>query len=68
MSEDDKDMVVKLHYPGSKEATDKGCLCPVIDNHHGNGVPQRDGSVLFWHNHDCPMHGLDRGSFDNLCN
>lgn len=40
--------------PGSKEAQDKGCTCPVLDNNHGNGV---NGS--FWMNGDCPLHGVE---------
>lgn len=39
--------------PGSDEALDKGCLCPVLDNGHGK---KRDG--LFWMNIDCPLHGV----------
>jgi hypothetical protein len=43
--------------PGSPEATAQGCLCPVIDNHHGKGVPNGDGPPLFWHSVRCPLHG-----------
>lgn len=39
--------------PGSDEALDNGCLCPVLDNGHGK---KRDG--LFWMNADCPLHGV----------
>lgn len=39
--------------PGSKEAQDEGCTCPVLDNNHGKGV---NGS--FWMNGDCPLHGF----------
>lgn len=44
--------------PGSPEAVAKGCTCPVIDNHHGKGVPA--GDLLhreFWVTEGCPLHG-----------
>lgn len=44
--------------PGSPEAIAAGCLCPVIDNHHGKGIPVgKDRSPLFWHSANCPLHG-----------
>jgi hypothetical protein len=43
--------------PGSKEAIDEGCTCPIIDNHYGQGIVLED-SVLFYYNSDCPIHGL----------
>lgn len=47
--------------PGSKEAVDQGCTCPVMDNHHGAGIPfrEKDGttSVQFWINGECQLHG-----------
>ena len=42
--------------PGSDEALDLGCSCPVLDNAHGAGLPYPDGPV-FWVNKDCPLHG-----------
>lgn len=42
--------------PGSNEALDKGCTCPVLDNGHGNGVLW-DGELSFWINAECPLHG-----------
>ncbi len=44
--------------PGSKEATEKGCTCPVLDNHHGRGVSQGGKEPLFWKNEHCPLHGV----------
>ena len=38
--------------PGSNEAIDQGCTCPVLDNCHGN-MP--DGN--YWITEDCPLHG-----------
>lgn len=45
------------HNPGSPEAIAAGCTCPVIDNHHGKGVPTSTGERLFWYDAACPMHG-----------
>jgi hypothetical protein len=36
--------------PGSKEAQEQGCLCPVLDN---GGATE-----YFWVNGGCPIHGL----------
>jgi len=45
--------------PGSDEALDAGCQCPVLDNGHGAGCGQfgEDGRPLFWINEECPIHG-----------
>ena len=41
--------------PGSDEAGDLGCTCPVLDNSRGQGwMCQGD---LFWIAGDCPLHG-----------
>jgi hypothetical protein len=40
--------------PGSPEAVDQGCTCPIMDNAYGQGI---DGS--FWLTDDCPLHGFD---------
>ena len=40
--------------PGSKEAIEKGCTCPVLDNGHGKGyMGQKD---VFVFNAECPLH------------
>lgn len=44
--------------PGTKEAQDQGCTCPIIDNHYGKGVPDGKGGHNFWMNGDCPIHGI----------
>lgn len=50
--------MIKPPNPGSPEAVDTGCLCPVMDNHGGKGFRQSaDGDVFFWMNRDCPLHG-----------
>lgn len=41
--------------PGSKEAIERGCKCPVMDNHHGKGLPNGD----YWISADCPLHSND---------
>lgn len=51
--------MVKPPNPGSKEAVDMGCLCPVMDNHSGKGFRQNaDGGMLFWMVKDCPVHRM----------
>lgn len=39
--------------PGSDEAIEAGCTCPVLDNAHGEGR----GDGTFWISGDCPIHG-----------
>ena len=46
--------------PGSQEAIDAGCRCPVMDNHYGAGAYNDEkGEPLFWINEDCPIHGKE---------
>lgn len=40
--------------PGSDEAIELGCSCPVIDNGRGRGA----GNGFFWINCGCPLHAL----------
>lgn len=42
--------------PGSGAARGQGCLCPVVDNHHGAGFT-RGGRRLFIRHVHCPLHG-----------
>ena len=49
--------------PGSREAQEMGCICPVIDNHYGRGVPV-DGKRQFWMVEECPLHDLNKWSRD----
>lgn len=40
--------------PGSREAIEQGCTCPVLDNNHGKFAPwPPDG---WWHVDGCPVH------------
>lgn len=43
--------------PGSDEALEEGCSCPVLDNSHGKGIKHQEEE--FWVNFDCPLHGED---------
>lgn len=45
--------------PGSDEALDQGCRCPVLDNNHGEGSDWGPGK--FWRSADCPLHGMEKG-------
>lgn len=51
-------MTNKTPNPGSNEALDLGCTCPVLDNHHGRGcgIKDLDGNVMFWYTNGCPVH------------
>lgn len=55
---------MKQPNPGSKEATDLGCTCPVLDNCHGNGFPvtSNEGELLiaYWMDAECPLHGFEK--------
>lgn len=43
--------------PGSKEAREQGCLCPVVDNEFGKGYLGRGDRFGFIADEDCPLHG-----------
>lgn len=49
--------MAKIPNPGSEEAQEKDCTCPVMDNHYGVGIPGPDGKNIFWMNEECPLHG-----------
>lgn len=43
--------------PGSQEARDRGCQCPVLDNAHGRGAWGSEGDdAVFWIAEGCPVH------------
>ena len=41
--------------PGTKEAIEMGCTCPVMDNEYGKGYMGREGVFIYTAN--CPIHG-----------
>lgn len=43
--------------PGSNEALNQGCRCPVLDNGHGKGHFGDGAKYGWWINSDCPLHG-----------
>ena len=44
--------------PGSKEAIELNCVCPILDNNFGAGIGKdKDGNILFWYSSECPIHG-----------
>ncbi|RYX78534.1 hypothetical protein EON76_05240 [bacterium] len=46
--------------PGSSQAREGGCKCPILDNGHGRGymggVKDKNGDTMFVINEDCMMH------------
>jgi len=46
--------------PGSDEAVERGCKCPVLDNEHGEGAYYLNGVPQYWINDACPIHGLKK--------
>ena len=43
--------------PGSDEARELGCRCPVLDNAHGRGAWGTSGDdAVFWISETCPLH------------
>lgn len=44
--------------PGSREAKEAGCTCPVLDNCHGKGYLGGPDFVVV---EDCPLHGYGGG-------
>ena len=49
------DPVLRDVNPGSEEAVENGCSCPVIDNRHGRGYRGRAGEFIY--DLSCPIHG-----------
>lgn len=52
----------KTPNPGSDEAVNAGCLCPISDNEYGQGCGMKgeDGNPLFWIDSGCPLHGKEK--------
>ena len=49
--------------PGSPEATEHGCTCPVFDNCKGRGcgLTDKEGELLYYINEKCPLHVAKEG-------
>ena len=48
---------IKKPNPGTKEAIDAGCTCPVLDNRHGRGyMGMGGGEGIFCYSEGCPIH------------
>ena len=49
--------------PGSPEAIEQGCTCPVFDNRKGRGcwLTDKDGKPLYYINEKCPLHVAKEG-------
>lgn len=43
-------------FPGTKEAGEKGCTCPVIDNNYGRGHHGVEGEFVV--NMECKLHTM----------
>lgn len=55
-------MSIVIPNPGSDEAVEQGCTCPVFDNGRGRGLyggmtHPESGRPLFVFDLDCPLHG-----------
>lgn len=55
MDETTGDLGNILPAPGSVEAEEQGCTCPVLDNGYGRGIPGSNGRH-FWITGGCPIH------------
>ena len=55
---------VQVPAPGSPEATEQGCTCPVFDNCKGSGcgLTDKDGNPLYYINEKCHLHGREKES------
>jgi hypothetical protein len=49
---------MEIPNPGSQEALDMGCSCPVMDNAYGkgSGFTDDEGKPVFWYTEGCPVH------------
>lgn len=45
-----------MNNPGSKEALELGCTCPVWDNYNGGGFIWFGTEGFFYISEDCPLH------------
>ena len=54
MTDEEKEEDREIPNPGSPEAIDRGCRCPVLDNAHGVGYFGVPGRWVY--SGDCPLH------------
>lgn len=50
--------------PGSKEAGDLGCSCPIIDNNYGHGHHGVEGEFVI--NMDCKLHTMPMSELQEM--
>lgn len=53
-------------HPGSPEAVDQGCRCPIIDNGHGKGRGGNGERFGWFMRQDCPLHGWEEELMQQL--
>jgi hypothetical protein len=51
--------------PGSARALDHGCMCAVLDNHHGQGFVMNH-ERCFWITMGCPLHAPVEDTVESL--
>lgn len=52
--------IPKAPLPGTLEAQDLGCTCPILDNSYGQGYMGQPGVYVI--SADCPIHGIKHES------
>ncbi len=50
--------------PGTREAREAGCTCPVMDNAHGKGRYGDGVKYGWWVGEGCPLHAAQRARGD----
>ena len=50
--------VKEIPNPGSNEAVELGCTCPVLDNDHGLGIGGDGDEHGWWMTRGSPVHDL----------
>lgn len=49
------EVTTEVPNPGSPEAREMSCICPVLDNHGGEGFIM-NGERVWWRAGGCPVH------------
>lgn len=50
--------------PGSNEAVNKGCTCPIMDNARGRGYMGIPGQFVM--SAGCPLHGVNTNEQNSI--